>query len=257
MGRFSIVLLALLVSSFTPINFRGNLLVDLPINEGSGLLAFERTKNTNGIGISPITTCTWSQGLMGKSLLWGAPNTNKINLGKPNCLNFTQSKCMTISVWVVFTDISAGVNSGYRYICSDYNSSVTNAQFALVMLNTQKISFFWANAGTQAPAPLSSSGATSVTTGKLYHLVGVRSGAAGAWTTAIYLNGNYDGGTTTATNPATQANSGNCIVGQPGDYTGALGMVGFIKDLKIWDKPFTATDVRRLYESELKNINQP
>lgn len=229
----------------------------LPLNEGAGLKSFEQTGYVAG-GNSPctISTCTWGIGpRLGKCLIWAAANTNKVTIGKPTCLNLTASP-MTISAWIYITDLSAGVNSGYRYICSDYNSAVTNAQFALLVTNSLKLCFLWANAGTQAPSPAVGSGATSLATNTLYHVVAVRSGVTGSWTTYLYLNGKLDGGSTTATNPCAQSSAGNTQVGQAGDYTGALGMVGGIKSLRIWNRALTATEVKDLYVIESNQILQ-
>ena len=207
--------------------------VHLPINEGAGLSAFDTTGMVT-LGNSPcrITTCTWGVGpRLGKCLVWASAVTNKITVGKPSAMNLTAS-AMTISAWVYITDLSGAVNSGYRYVCSDYNSAATNAIFALQVTNTQKLTFFWANAGTQAPNPLTGAGATTIATNTLYHMVGVRQGVTGSWTTYVYLNGKYDGGTSTATNPCAQSAAGNVVVGQAGDLTSTpLGMVGSVKNV--------------------------
>lgn len=260
MARFAVILFAMLMictSATMPTNnLAKGLVCYLPLDEGAGLLAFDLTKRTNGAGIPAISTLTWTQSpRLGKALLWAAANTNKVTIGKPSCLNLTSST-MTIAAWVYITDLSVGVNSGYRYICSDYNSAASNAQFALQVTNGQRLTFFWANGGTQAPNPLTGQGATTISTNTLYHCVGVRSGATGAWTTDVYLNGYRDGGTTTATNPCAQSAAGKVQVGQAGDYTGALGMVGSIKGLRIYDRAMTATEVRQLYLDDLKKIRK-
>lgn len=228
----------------------------LPLNEGSGLNAIELSNFVTG-GTAPcrITTCVWSvTPRLGKCLIWASAVTNKVTIGKPSFLNLATSP-MTISAWVYITDLSAGVNSGYRYICSDYNSGGTNAQFALHVTNSQKVTFFWANAGTQAPNPITGSGATTLLTNTLYHLVGVRSGTTGSWSTTVYVNGKLDGGTTTATNPATQTNAGNVTVGQAGDLVSTpLGMVGGIKSLRIWNRALSASEIKELYIKELNEI---
>lgn len=238
-----------------PTWLRHGLIVDLPMDEGAGGLCFNKVKRTNEADTARTNIVTWGQnGLLGKSLTWAAPNTNKVTIGKPSSLNLTTSE-MTVSAWVRITNLSGGVNSGYRYICSDYNTGASNAQFALQVTNGQRAVFFWANAGTQSPAPLSAHGSTILAVDTLYHIVGTRGGSTGAWRSDIYLNGNRDGGTTTTGNPCTQANAGNVQVGQAGDYTGALGMVGAIKGLKIWNRALNATEIRKLYELERTKIH--
>lgn len=218
------------------------LVAHYPLTEGAGLIAFPRGCVSRGT----INTCTWVQSPLGKCLNWAGPTNNYVQLGKLSNLNLQGP--MTVSAWIRITDVSGGVNSGYRYICSDYDSGPTDAQFALVMLNTVKISFFWSNAGNQAPGPTVGQGATTIVANKIYHVVGTRSGTSTSWTTAVYLNGIRDGGSTTSVNPPTQAASGTTTIGRTGDYQGmALGMVGQIRDVRIYDYALTPSEVLALY----------
>lgn len=261
MGRFTIILIAILLicgAGKVPTgNLSQGLVCSLPLDEGAGLRAHEATGMiVGGYSPCPITTLTWGvNSSLGKSLIWAAPNTNKVTIGKPSPLNLTTSE-MTVSAWVVLTSLSGGVNSGYRYICSDYNTGASNAQFALQVNNGQRAVFFWANSGTQSPAPLSAQGSSTIVINKLYHFVGVRSGVTGAWRADIYVNGRVDGGTTTSGNPCAQSSAGNIQVGQAGDYTGALGMVGSIKKLDIWKRALKPNEIKELYIEGLKNITK-
>jgi len=234
-------------------NLSKGLIVYVPIDEGAGNNAFDLTKNTNSSGVLRITTCTWGQSPLGKSLNWASANTNHINVGKPSCLNLTSSP-MTVSAWIYVTNLSAGVNSGYRYIFSDYNANATEAQFAFLVTSAPAISFFWATASTQTPNPTTGQGATTLVVNKLYHVVGTRSGVSGSWTTNVYLNGKRDGGATTTGNPTTQSSAGNAKIGQAGDYNGALGMVGWIKGLRVYNRALTAEEVKQLYTEEYTKI---
>lgn len=221
---------------------QSGLVAHYPLNEAGGLIAMPRVGITRGA----ISTCTWVQSPLGKTLNWAGPTTNNVPIGKLSYLNLQNQ--LTVSAWVRITDVSGAVNSGYRYLVSDYNSGGNQAQFALLMTNGVRFCFFWVLSGTQSPSPASAQGATTVVANTIYHVVGVRSGSSGSWRSDIYVNGRVDGGATTATNPATQANAGTPTIGRPGDYTAAaLGMVGQIADVRIYNRALSATEIRQLY----------
>lgn len=222
-----------------------SLICDLPLNEGGGNKVFDKT----GLTLTPaiVTSAELKTFTKGNCVYFAGTVANKITIGKPSILNLTSSP-MTISVWCYFTDLSGGVNSGYRYIISDYNAAGNQAQFAMQITNTQKLTFFWANSGTQAPNPTTGASTQSVQTDKWYHLVVKKTGVSGSWATEIYINGLRDGGTSTSTNPCAQASAGNVIIGQAGDYVGTpLGMVGYEQDLKIYNRGLTTNEIMELY----------
>lgn len=224
------------------------LVAHLPLNEAGGNIAYDRSINITGVAPPSISTCLWKLTPLGTALTWASAVQNKVTIGKPSSLNLADST-MTVSCWIYVTNLGGGVNSGYRYICSDYNAAATNGQFAFQITNTKRLSFFWINSGTQAPNPTTASGATALVVNKIYHVVGVRSGKTSNWVSDVYLNGVKDGNSaTTTTNPGTQANSGDVVVGQAGVYVGTpLGMVGSIKDLRIYNRALDASEIRQLY----------
>lgn len=227
------------------------LVCDLPLNEGGGLKCYDRT----GLSASPaiVASAELKRYTKGPCAYFAGPVANKITVGKPSVLNLTTSP-MTISAWCLFTNLSGGVNSGYRYICSDYNAAGSNAQFALQVNNANKLTFFWTNSGTQAPNPTTGQSSQTIVVDKWYHFVAKRSGGTGSWTTELYINGLRDGGASTGTNPCTQANAGNVVVGQAGDYTGTpLGMVGYIQDLQLFNRSLTDSEVLQIYIEERNN----
>lgn len=156
-----------------------------------------------------------------------------IDLGSQNTIQNTTGGQYTISAWVYMNTVS-GI---YHYIFNDFDSGGNTASVILYLQNTTHFGFF-RNGG--------SGGAISATTPVVnawYHIVGVCSGATGAWNTFIYINGKQDGSSSTATNGTTHQMS----IGRPGSYTGGLTMDGYIQNVQLWNRPLTVTEVRSLY----------
>ena len=238
-------------SSFNIGPYPNNLVCHYPLNLNGGFYAEDLTKRC----LSPIAVAPYTMTQKGWALYFAGPTSSKVTIGKPSTLNLTSSS-MTISCWCYFTNLSGGVNSGYRYICSDYNAAGNQAQFALQVNNASKLTFFWTNSGTQAPNPTTGQSGQTMQTGTWYHFAATRTGVSGSWTTELYINGSRDGGTSTATNPCAQASAGNTMIGQAGDYTGAaLGMVGYIKNLKIYNTSLSASAIREQYLKEYNQVN--
>lgn len=218
-----------------------------PLREKGGLLCFDKTNRTN----LKVTISGAERKVMqrGDCIYFDGSTGDKITIGKPSCLNLQGQ--ITVSAWCYFTSVSQ-----YRYPVSDYNSGGTNAQFALQHTNTNKMTFFWAVSGQQYPNPFTAAGTTTTVANTWYHCVGVRDGVSGAWTARIYVNGKLENSTNTATGPATQANAGNVTIGQPGDLVNSiLPMVGYLNDVRIWDRALTATEIKELYIEEFKKYN--
>ena len=223
------------------------LIVDMPLNEGQGKLAFDKTKLTNPIGIPVISsTITWQQSQKGNSLKWAGSTINdKVTIGKPSILNIGSGE-VTVSLWCRFTAVS----SVYRYLVSDYNSAGSNCQYSLMLGNVGRIQFFWCNAGSQVPTTSSTAGYV-INANQWYHLVGIRSGVAGAWTAAVWQDGVFQYSQTTATNPPAQSSCGNTQVGIVGDYNGpTLCHDGNIRKLKVWNRALTPSEIKDLFVQE-------
>ena len=256
MGRFAVISLLLVTivcsSSIPPVNSLSNgLICYLPLDEGAGKLAFDKTKRTNDIGIPSISSSIeWNQSQKGKLLKWaGATVNDYVNIGKPSCLNLTSSN-FTVSAWVRFTNAS-GV---YRYIFSDYNAAGSNCLGTIYLNSLGKINFFWCNAGSQVPNANYGTGVT-IASNTWYHIVGIRSGATGAWNALVYVNGIFQYTLSTATNPPTQANAGNARIGVVGDYSGAsLCNDGNIKNVMLWNRALTEAEIKELYINQLSNL---
>ncbi len=221
-----------------------------PLNEGAGKIISDITRRsldvaTPTFGSGTILTNESSRGNAAKFA--GSAANDYIRIGKPSILNLQGE--MSVAALFFATNVSSG--NIYRYILSDYNSTAANAQFALQMTNLKNFTFFWANGGTQAPNPSSFKGTTTVLANTWYHIVAVRRGSAGAWSADLYVNGKLEATTSSvATNPATQANSGNVSIGTVGDYTGlALSMIGYLKDIAIWNRALNANEAKMLFEN--------
>lgn len=250
--RYLLIGIFIIASSFSSGPYPPTMVCYYPLSLNGGFYAENLVNRT----LSPIAVAPYTMTTRGNALYFAGPTTSKVTIGKPSTLNLTAST-MTISCWCYFTNLSGGVNSGYRYICSDYNAAGNQAQFALQVNNASKLTFFWTNSGTQAPNPTTGQSGQTMQTGTWYFFAATRSGVSGSWTTELYINGSRDGGTSTATNPCAQASAGNAMIGQAGDYTGAaLGMVGYIKDLRIYCKSLSATDIRQIYFDEYSKYNK-
>jgi len=216
------------------------LICDLPLNEGGGTKAFDKTNLT----LTPATVAGngYKTYTRGSCVEFKGVTTDKVTIGKPAKLNL-QTSPMTISVWVWFTSVS-----NYRYILSDYNAAGNAAQFALILNNTNRFTFFWVTGGTQSPNPTTAEGSTVATAGVWYHVVGVRGGSTGSWKSCIYVNGLFEKETSTAGNPGSQSLSGDATIGQPGSFvSAALAMNGLVNDIKIFDRALTSNEIMRLY----------
>lgn len=162
-----------------------------------------------------------------------------------------ETKQMTVSAWAKFASVS-----NYRYIVSDYNAAATQAQYALQLTNTNRMTFFWANTGTQYPNPFTAAGTTSIVAGKWYHVCGVRSGATGNWTAKIYVNGVRENSTNTVGAPARISNVSTSIaIGAAGDYPSGLTMEGHIMNVMIYERALTDSEILDLYRNQYNLVN--
>lgn len=210
----------------------------LLFNENAGRIAIDSTKYK----IGPVAlegNCKFVTHHRGSCTNFDGTTACKLVLGNYTALNLQASE-MSISCWVYFHSVG-----NYRYIVSDYNAAGTNAIFALQLTNTNKFTFFWVNAGTQAPNPLTAASIMSAQSGIWYHVVATRSGSTGTWRSNIYVNGKYENSATTGTNPNT---GGRATIGQPGDYVSAsLAMNGMVENVIIYDRALSESEVQMLY----------
>lgn len=224
------------------------LVLYLPLNEGAGNEVYDQLSYA-GQRRYNVSGPTWTHRVSrGKSLNWSGATSDKIVIGKPSCLNLSATS-MSVCCWMFMPSVGQ-----YRYPLSDYNAAASNAQFALQFTNTNKFTFFWANAGTQYPNPFTAASVTSGVANTWYFICGVRRGSAGNWYSDIYVNGKLENSTPSSGSPATQANAGNVTIGQPGDFVNSiLPMVGSLQHVMIFNREITATEVREIMT---KTINQ-
>lgn len=225
-----------------------NLLAYYKLNENAGLIAndsvgFFRAGRNTTLSARVVFKMTDR----GNSAYFDGSTTTNIKVSKPAIFDVEASQ-MTVSCWAKFDSVG-----NYRYLVSDYNSAANNAQFALQHTNTNRITFFWARAGVQAPNPFTAAGTTATAAGVWYHCVGVREGATGNWTARIHINGRRENSTATSGNPARIADCPNVAIGAAGDYTGGLNMIGNIQRVMLWNRALTDTEIKCLYSCQ-KNL---
>lgn len=232
-------------------NFRDGLSAYFKLNENSGLIS----KCASGILFNSvdgtlISTTSFRMTPRGGCAYFQGVSTNKITARKPETFDLETSR-MTASAWVRFDSLGS-----YRYIASDYNAALSNAQFGLIRTNTNKLTFFWARGGTQSPNPLTAASVTTTQTGVWYHCVGVRTGSTGSWQAKIYVNGILENTTSTSGNPAPRVSaSGNLVLGAAGDYSSGLTMSGDIQRFALWSRALTDTEVLNLFLKQRKLVN--
>ncbi len=232
-------------------NFKDRLIAYFKLNENAGRLA----RNSAGIytssGEATLSSDTdLKMTPRGMSAYFRGVSTNKITAKKPISVDFGTLP-MTVSAWFRFETVG-----NYRYIASDYNAGVSNAQFSMLHTNTNKLTFFWARGGTQYPNPFTAASVTTTQAGVWYHCVGIRSGSTGSWQSKIYVNGVLENTTSTIGNPAPKATtSGNVVIGGAGDYASGLVMVGDIQRVMIWTRALADTEVLNLFLKQRNLVN--
>lgn len=92
-------------------------------------------------------------------------------------------------------------------------------------------------------------GSTTLTANKIYHLAVTRTGSAGNWVIKIYINGVVDASNTTTTNPAAQSGNPTAIgmFGASSDF--GLGFRGDIYAAYAWHRGLSATEIKSLFGS--------
>lgn len=243
--RIAVVLMLVILSSFVdrmPTGVLSKGLLDMySLTEGAGLIAFNQTKvNIDG----PIQGAVYQKRERGNCLYFDGTNASLITLSKKTDL---VSSPITVSCWVRFDALGTE-----RYIFSDLNAAATYSQFAVQKLTSNVFRFAWFN----SPSTVLADGTTAAVAGIWYHVVGTRSGVTGAWSAKLYKDGVLERTTSSAVNPATQANAGTPSIGTPGSYTGGttFHMNGCIQLVKVWRRALTETEVRNLYLFEKTKV---
>jgi hypothetical protein len=234
---FAVMLLVLVSSSFDDIpknNLGIGLVFYAPLNEGAGLKAIDKTRiNIN----NQLVIGSGGSWVRNKSFLFDGTNNAKIQMVKSTNLNLQTFPC-TISLWCKRT------GSGNRYLISDLNSAANLCgPLMFIAMTAGKFYIQWNSAA------LTLTSATSEISGQWMHIVGVRQGVTNSWTAKIFINGNLDATTTTILNPQPQSTAGSPAIATPGDYTGGstFHYNGYIKNVMIWNRALTETEVRQLY----------
>lgn len=234
---FAVVLLAVVLSSFGSFaQLNKGLIAYYPLSDNAGGKARDVTNVQQYAGV--IAGAVYRKNTKGTCLFFDGTNSCTVIMSKTSSMNLTASP-MTISAWVKFDALGTE-----RYIASDLNATATGSMFQIEKLTSNLFRFAWFN-GTTVLAD----GINSAVVGKWYHIVGVRSGNTGSWSAKLYVNGLLEKTTATSTNPALQSFAGTPTIGTTGDYTGGttFHMNGDIKDVMIWNRALSETEVRQLY----------
>lgn len=215
------------------------------LNEGGGLQA----RDSSGY---PLVTGTFTPGKLVGTTTYGVKqkgicvsfngSTSYIPLGTQSQLNLDST--YTVCAWINTNTVAAGT----KQIVSDSNAAGTLYQWGIEINRTAaKVTMIFNNTAIER-----ATGATTLVAGTWYHVAGVLSGSSGAWTLTIYLNGVVDG-TGTAATASKNAQSGAAI-GRLGVGANHL-FNGFIKDVKIYNRALSATEVRQIYQNSYQMFN--
>jgi hypothetical protein len=154
------------------------------------------------------------------------------NLGSPASLNLPG--VITASAWIKLSSVAANAAA-----IIGQSDSEANVQWAFEVNRTAARIGFAHGGGSY----LLAAGNTNLAVNTLYHVVAVRTGSAGAWTVAFYVNGVADGATTSATNPQVQT---TVSIGRFGAYGGDNYFPGFLDDVRIYNRALSAQEIRTL-----------
>ena len=156
-----------------------------------------------------------------------------VYLASPAALNL--SGVMSAFMWVEFDDVIDGANGDH--FLAQCNSLGTGGQFTLDVGRTDnKITIGWADISHDVSS-------ASLKVGNWYYIGFVRSGASGAWTSTIYINGVAETPVTgIATNPGSQSATS---IGKCGDF--GLYADGVLDDIRIYSRVLTPQEIQRLY----------
>jgi len=198
-------------------------------DEGSGVAAADSSPNrlSGVLRNDPV----WTSGKRRGALSFDGQN-DYVEIAKDPRLYFTGP--FTVSAWV---NVAVLPKSEFgMYVVSDYTAEGDRCTFALRVLPTGAVQFFW------QPEPAERALATS--TGRLVpgtwaHLAGVWDGSL----RTVYINGVPDG-----TNNSPQGrpdNRGAPSIGRPGSFNG-LYFNGRIDDVRIYSRALSSAEVRAL-----------
>jgi len=200
------------------------------LNEGGGLKAFDSTK-LNGLP-GAVISGVFKQSTRGGAYL-NAANQDVSMQTASSYPNLNLPTHLTISAWINTTTVAAGTQT----VVGDLNSGGSAGQYFMsINRSAAKSELAWA-------ANVIVTGTINLTANAWHHVVATRSGATGAWTATLYLNGVLDNSASTAINPAAQQ---GMAIGRLGNFNGNY-FTGMIQTVQMWNRALSATEVRQLY----------
>lgn len=214
------------------------LVLDMPLNEGSGSTVFDKSKYSNN---GAITGAAWVvDEEKGKCLSFDGDN-DYVTVVDNDVLNFDADQDFTLSAWVKFNVI----DGKWRSII---NKCIPNNDgFSLMVhpTNSQLYFYRWDSDSTNSKAFVSN---TSLITGIWYHVVLVREAGG---TNRFYINGLED---------AIDADvSYNYATNQPllfGKYSLSPNhfLDGVVDDIRIYNRALSGDEVSALYRLTKKGV---
>lgn len=160
-----------------------------------------------------------------------------VSLGNPLGLSNLQSSALTISVWIYTTTVAVGTKG----VIYDRNSAATTCMIGLEINRTA------AKVSINCNETIVYTGSTSLVVNTWQMITIVRSGSAGAWNYAGYINGLAD---TTSSNAHNSDASSGFSIGRPGQFNGQY-FTGNIDSPRIMSRALSASEVWNLYIEEL------
>lgn len=204
-----------------------------PFDEGSGMVAYDKSKYGNDGSLENMAEEDWVDGKVNKALDFDGEN-DRVDCENDVSLDITSA--ITLEAWVKVASFpELGVTVGKNW--DSYFLGVVADQRVRFMLYIDGSQWnFYSNITLDA--------------GTLYHIVATWRASDSKWT--IYINGVQRGtGTATAGNIST--NTSKVGIGSISGGASAYPFHGIIDEVRIYKRALTATEIKAL--SELKGKN--
>jgi hypothetical protein len=194
-----------------------------------GLILRDFSKNSNDGTLTNLDQSDWQNRALNVDSAAGAAY---VDVGT----GLDSNGPLTISAWFKANSVASGTMQ--IVVNNDSSGNVQDYTFE-INRTAGRLATVWGNV-------LILTGSTALSTGRWYHACVVRTGAPGAWTVTLYLDGKVDGTTTAATNPN--------AVNQPTRIGGRGGVAhqtfnGLLDDVRIYPHALKPQQIARLYSN--------
>jgi hypothetical protein len=209
----------------------GGLVAYYPFDEGTGSRLNDSTANSNtGTAIgSPL----WTPGKLGGAMQFDG-TTQSVKVAQSSALNI---ETMSLEAWVKTTQVPGtsdvtvvekwGASGAYPY--------------SLRLLSTGKVQF----AAFDGTSYVYITSGTTANDGAWHHFVGVRQVGGQMM---LYKDGVLSAQTSDFATAGTTTNGSGLVIGARSD--GTHGFVGSVDELKIYNRPLTANEVKAEYDAQ-------